>query len=378
MLAVQEYLQDHTLEDLTNEYAIKVKEHLELPLVILNYHQIDSPKTPQIVRECRGLVLEKDTWKLVARAFSRFFNWGEMQDEQDDFDFSDFTVMDKEDGSLIILYYYAEQWRINTRQSFAEGGPQNDGLSWTELFCQVMGVANMAEFAKRMVLYEEPEYFCFAFELCSRHNKVVRDYSQPMLVLLSIWDVEYNVEWPAYRMDYNAKQLDCSRPNFRSMQSIDEIIEWLAKKSEEDPTFEGVVIRDKDNRRWKIKSPTYLALHRLKSDGGGFMPKNVVPLILAGETAEILTYFPEMAEAVEEMEDKINAAYRTLRYLWAQGWEIPQAKQKKFALLVKDNPFSAILFQNRKNYGENETEEHLVEAWRKSSELIVKRLFREK
>lgn len=85
MLKVQEYLSDYAktlgpqgaLNKLNEELAIRVATHEWLPLVILNYDQLDSPKTHPIVRECRGLVLEMETWKVVARAFERFFNLGE-------------------------------------------------------------------------------------------------------------------------------------------------------------------------------------------------------------------------------------------------------------------------------------------------------------
>ena len=62
-----------------------------------------------VVRECRGLVLHAQTHDLVARSFPRFFNWGEMAEEMKGFDFSDFTVHTKEDGSLVLLYFFAGQ-----------------------------------------------------------------------------------------------------------------------------------------------------------------------------------------------------------------------------------------------------------------------------
>jgi hypothetical protein len=68
MLNLQKYLRaGKTPEDLKEELGIKFYEHPSLPLVGFKYHQIDSPKTNEIVRECRGIVLEKNTWNLVAK-----------------------------------------------------------------------------------------------------------------------------------------------------------------------------------------------------------------------------------------------------------------------------------------------------------------------
>mgnify|MGYP000921629595 FL=1 len=76
MLEVQKYLKSgKTLEDLKNELAIKTTHHDSLPLVILNYDQIESrPKDHPIVRECRGLTLRSDNFDLVGKSFNRFFN----------------------------------------------------------------------------------------------------------------------------------------------------------------------------------------------------------------------------------------------------------------------------------------------------------------
>lgn len=62
-LNVQRYLRDgKTLADLEAELGIKSSENGNL--VVLNYNQIESPKTDPIVMECRQLALEKGTWDL--------------------------------------------------------------------------------------------------------------------------------------------------------------------------------------------------------------------------------------------------------------------------------------------------------------------------
>lgn len=97
MLNVQNYLlSGWTVDDLNKEFGINATFHTELPLVLLNYDQIESPKTHCIVRECRALVLCTEDWSIAARSFPRFFNHGEVADEP--FDFNNCIVTDKEDG----------------------------------------------------------------------------------------------------------------------------------------------------------------------------------------------------------------------------------------------------------------------------------------
>ena len=67
---VVDYLKMHSLEKLKNEFGIVVKEYPDL--YVLNYDQIESPKLNDIVRECRGLILDKD-YNIALRSFDRFF-----------------------------------------------------------------------------------------------------------------------------------------------------------------------------------------------------------------------------------------------------------------------------------------------------------------
>ena len=110
-MKVEEYLQNgKSFEDLENELGVKCTYHPTLSLVILNYSQINSPKTHPIVRECRGLVMDKNTKTMVSRSFPRFFNWGEVADEMGNFDFRDFASYEKVDGSLVLIYHHDGRW----------------------------------------------------------------------------------------------------------------------------------------------------------------------------------------------------------------------------------------------------------------------------
>jgi hypothetical protein len=107
---------------------------LPLPLVIINYDQIASPKSHPIANECRGLCVELpfDTkelkglggtaappWTVVAKGMDRFHNYGEIPAQSQAFDWSHFTATSKEDGSYMLLYRYRGVWRVNTRHNFS-------------------------------------------------------------------------------------------------------------------------------------------------------------------------------------------------------------------------------------------------------------------
>lgn len=180
MLAVQAALRGGaSLVALAEELHLNVFRHPDpaVPLVGLKYNQLDSPKLHPVVRECRGIVLEEGSWSLVAKGFNRFFNVGEDGEDFAKFDWSDFSCTSKEDGSLILLYYYANEWRVNTSGSFAFGDVQGYATSWCELFWATSGIK--PDDLKGL------EEHTLVFEMCTPYNRVVRRYETPRTYLLS-------------------------------------------------------------------------------------------------------------------------------------------------------------------------------------------------
>ena len=375
MLAVQKFLlEGRSHEDLRAELAINVTPSATLPLVILNYNQIESPKGHPIVRECRGLVLHRDSHELVARSFPRFFNWGEMADEMPLFNFSDFAVQSKEDGSLVLVYHFQGEWRINTRGSFAQDNMPYQQFNWESAVLKTLGVYSRAELASGL----DPE-LTYVGEFCSPWNKVVRRYEEPRTFMLTAFrglkELSHDECDAAASACANVGKVKFLRPDRHNFKAVEEIQAFLAATAASDPTYEGVVIRDVNNYRWKIKSPTYLGLHRMKGEGENvFAPKNLLPFVITGEADELLTYFPEATEAFRKCEAKVGAAYDSLASVLdgAQGI----AGQKEFALAIqKKTPFTGMLFQLRKTHGPNIPREALQALWRQSAEAIVKALF---
>jgi T4 RnlA family RNA ligase len=333
-------------------------------LVIFNYDQIESkPKTHPVVRECRGLVLDSQNWEIVAKPMQRFFNWGEVADEMPLFNFDNFIVDSKEDGSLCILYYFNGQWHGNTRGSFGLDNMQFQDFTWRDGFLKAMKIESWDHL--NGLLDPEITYVC---EFVSPWNKVVRTYAQPKLYLLAAFRAEKELHWD--EVDNLARVVTFFLRPFRyQFKGIDEIITFL-HSLESDPTFEGVVIRDHDNKRWKIKNPLYLSLHQIRGSGDNlYNPKYLVPFILKNEGDELLTYFKEAEETFNKLKIEVDGFYNQLLDLWVKYKDIEN--QKEFALAIKGKtPFGSLLFNLRKNG--NQTEQKLRQMWQESGDFILK------
>ncbi len=338
MLAIQKYLQEHSVDELTAQYGVEATYHATDPLMILNYSQIASPKLEPLCREARGLTLETGTNKVVARAFDRFFRWNECVELAQTFDWSDFTCQSKEDGSLMLLYYYKNSWRVNTRGSFGLWPVVPDSeMTWEEAFylaCDEVGLD-----------YLSP-YLTYVFEFCSPYNQIVRQYFKPTLFLLTVFEPRTGTEPSEDIIDWYASMLHVERPKVYSFKGLEEIFSWL--RSQGDETFEGVVLRDREGRRLKVKNEDYDVLHRLRGNGNAmFLAKNLLPYVLNGDEQIILDHWPQAEHHFVALAEKVKVLLTEAVSVYSEASNL--ASQKEFALYVLPRTKCAsILFEARK------------------------------
>ena len=201
----------------------------------------------------------------------------------------------------------------------------------------------------------------YVFELCTKWNKVVHNHTKDIVYLLSMF-VNGN-ELSSRFTDREAQKFGIPQPKKYHLNSKDEIIDFIFEKGSIEHTWEGVVARDNKNRRFKAKNKNYEALHHLK--GEGFSAKRLIPLILDGETDEVLTYFPEFEPEIRKISHWLDSQYEKLSEIWEIAKSIES--QKEFALyILQRTKFSAILFNLKKNM------RTLKEEFLKNKYLIIK------
>jgi len=326
---VLNYLKNHSLARLQHEFAIKVKEYPEHELAVLNYNQLDSPKYHPIVRECRGLIINPKTLKIVSRTFPRFFNLNEWVD--DPFDYNGIEwIEEKADGSLMHLYWYNGNWNLASRGTAFGESPTPAGPTLREIFELAVG-KNIQDFAKPLT-----PGITYVFELCSIFNKVVKLYDKPTAYLTGMFS-SYE-EFSHFYLNSVAAELNVKRPTVYSDVNIDNIHDTFKNFA---PTDEGYVLVDVYGNRIKVKNPTYVDLHHLKGNGE-ITPKRIADVVFRGETDEVLSYFPEFGEFFLPYQNAYDRFIKEVHDVWERTKGIEN--RKEFAMEVKDLPYSSILF----------------------------------
>lgn len=335
-LAVQRHLRNGgILAELTEKFSIAVKPHPKYPsLRLLKYNQVDSPFAEQIVRECRGLILDADdNWSAVSLFSKKFFNHGEQLAAP--IDWSTATVQEKLDGSLMTMYFYDGTWQVASSGTPDAGG--NVGLGdmlFRDLFWKTFN-------AQGLGLPEEAwaETLAWSFEMTTPFNRVVVPHKESRLTLIGVRDMATMQEEPVEKyadMFPVVRSFDLS-----SFEGIAETFATLSPLQQE-----GYVVRDAAFNRVKVKHPGYVAIHHLK-DGMG--TRRILEIVRQAETPEFLATFPEWQEEFDKVRAKFDAFAGEIEADYATLTHIPAgaAHQKEFALLAVKSRCSGALFQLR-------------------------------
>jgi len=265
-------------------------------LVLWNYtdHCTYEKAWDDVTLNARGTVYEIATGKVVARAFPKFFNFGELNDDKkaDIINARYFESFEKMDGSLGIVYFYDGEWRVNTRGSFTS----DQAIKGKEMLDSRYKTKNMNKENTYLVEIVYPE------------NKIIVNYGQEeFLSLLGIYNNEYETDLNENIKIHSLKTNLIVTP----ATTFDSIVELQNHLETLDHTEEGYVVRLENGYRVKFKSAEYLRVARIVN--------HLTPLSLwkAMENGVVkvdyLEHLPEeFREEADALVDQIEASYGEL------------------------------------------------------------------
>jgi RNA ligase len=294
-------LKDILSVDLLKEHlkngVVRVQTHPLYPeLCVFNYTEVAQFDRiwDSVTNVCRGLivVLQGPDRKLapdcvvLARPFGKFHNLNteyvpESMEENLPVDAPP-LVTEKLDGSMGILYRYADAWWVATRGSF-----DSDQARWaTAWFRQNVGKWVMNEDDATPV-----------FEVIYKQNRIVVDYDFEGLVLLGVVDNATGRELSRQAVEWIAGD--------NSARLVPKFDKSLAECAKEDkPNEEGYVLTYSNGVKVKCKFESYVRLHRILT---GLNPKSVWEMLSAkqDEGIRVLLSDQQMPETFK---------------VWFSGW----------------------------------------------------------
>ena len=261
-------------------------------------------------RVSRGLIINHQTGEIVARAFDKFFNWGEAGRTSSA---PIRTIMEKVDGSLGVLYRVGDEYRIATRGSF-----DGDQALWATAFLR----ANYD-------LRDLPDELTLLFEIVYPDNRIVVDYgTRQDLVLLAARNRHTGEYLSFNQVREIGLRYGFSLPEVYEFADLDTLV---AKTKTLDASVEGYVVEFADGQRFKFKSLRYLELHKLIVS---LTFKNVLKAMQNGEIDAILATVPD--EFLAETRSWIAQIQTTIAQVKAEVQQVfneaPKSSRKEFAI----------------------------------------------
>jgi len=345
MLEIQKYLMTsgNSLETLNRDYAIKCKVIDSLSCVSLNYDQFASDTSIPMVQECRALILQLDSWKVLSYPFKRFFNIEENKSAE--FDWDSFDTWEKIDGSLISFWFCptTKSWQVSTR-SCPDGSNSYDDFKETfrELVCRTLGEMGTS-------FEEVTEYFMcdcsYTMELQTPETQVVTKVTNGSLHLLAIRDLVSLKEIHIH--DFHRCYPDFPLPLVQHYPGFTLEVVKESVKERDAHAHEGYVLMDKHFNRIKVKSEAYIWMSS-RRDAVAKSPRARVELILSGKDDDVMGILPVfLQERVSSLKEKMLDFARQIEEDFEKFNVIED--QKQFALMViKESVHAPAMFALRK------------------------------
>lgn len=320
---------DNWLSILTEQFRISAVHDGDL--VSLKYNQIESPMHEPIVQECRGMVVHVPTGTILAHPYNKFWNHGEALAAT--IDWPTARVLEKLDGSLMILYHHGGEWCVASSGTPCAGGSYGEeSRTFRDAFWETW-------YALGLCVPGGLEHICFMFEFCADAHRIVCRHKAPRIVLHGARNLADGREYPMPCLADFAAEHSWELVKSYDIATADRALEHVETL---DPIqTEGFVVVDAHFNRVKIKSPRYVALHRMKGEA---TPRRAIELWQTGETDEVLAHFPEFAPKILPVHDVLYEAAMHAHADIMRGRAVDS--RKDYAATVKSKPWSAVCFRH--------------------------------
>jgi T4 RnlA family RNA ligase len=295
----------------------------------------ETPEEKQrrlLVRECRGIIYDLETRKIISRPYEKFFNIGErIETQPENINWArPHIVLDKLDGSMFrpVISKATGKMHMATKRGITEIGIQCDDF--------LEANPNYVEFCYKMMdMGLTP-----IFEWMSRKQRIIIDYGE--VDRLALTGIRHNKTGSYIRYDEMVElaaldNIEIVQPRAVSTKvgDVQKFIEEVRKIRD----AEGYIIRFDDGDMYKIKGEHYCTIHRT-FDQLRF-EKDVIRLVLSDSLDDAKPFLvASLLDSVDRFHHAIVNALRvnaTLIFNFAQAAKNENLARKDYAARVNSN-----------------------------------------
>ena len=325
-----EFIQENqNWEELLEEKHIKIRHEGDLALF---KYGTKADFSDEIVRNCRGHIIDLVNMKYVCRPFLKFGNYYESYIPE--IDWKTAQIQEKIDGSIVKLWFYDGAWRWSSNSViYAQDCYLHHGefsMSW---------LIRDAENYKDIPFDKLNKEYTYIFELVSPYNRIVINY--PRTYLYHTGTIN-NSTGQEYIVDIGIEHPKTYKIANRSLESV------LQKAKEFDTLHEGFIVCDGSFNRVKVKTEEYLRLHYSMTNK--LSEKQALETLQANDE-EALYAIKSNIELAPDMlyyEYKYAVLKKEITHYISYAMALYQqlkCDRKAFALSLEDSPYKIFAFK---------------------------------
>ena len=255
-------------------YNLTVKSTEELYLL---HTTSKSRLEKEVVRDCRSVILEKKTNKVVSYSLTHKIPYTHFSEKYPELE----TVLVEEaiDGTLINVFY-TTKWHISTRGKIeAETSYWDSTKSFQTLFLEALDY-------HKIKLETLKTHICYSFVLAHPENRIVTKYINPTVYLVQA----RNIETLEILDKHSTLFSEFQRPKKRIFNTYTDLESFTNRLSYKK---EGFVLYSKNfSERTKIQGPSYLKAKEMK--GNNYcLNYRFVEIIQQNLQSDYLKYFKD-------------------------------------------------------------------------------------
>jgi len=273
-------------EILQNKHLI-IKNYDEINLYLVKYDKSKCDMSDSDVKKCRGLILEKNTNKLICIPPLKSEDSSALEGIED---LSGYIVEDFPDGTMINVFKYKNKLMISTRSNIGANCKYYSDKTFRLLFEESIDDETYTQ------LGNINEGITLSFVLQHPENIIVSKYSKPSLVLVHVCFVEENKIY-FKSIEETHKYLESIDLHFKTpyiyrLKTIEECHKKIQKMGKYEQGLVIKYIHNETYKRYKIRNDYYNYVRDLKGNSNN---KKYLYLELKKYNGleEYLKYYPE-------------------------------------------------------------------------------------
>ena len=253
-------------------YNLNVKEDIDFPnLYMICYNRDNYNNEISFIHECRGIILEKETNKIICYTLPKINNIDITDNDLNtlitnsikenfeivnDFEWDNIRVEESIDGTHIRLFFYNNKWCVSTSRTIdALKSKWGNRKSYYKMFYEAYEHCKTDKFN----LDNLDKTVCYGFVLQHPENDIVVEYIAPKLIHIVSRSLKAVDNYKEINID-----IDCKKPTKYEIDNFTRLLKICYL--EDDFESEGYIIKTVNNDRHKIKSLNYINYKKLKGN----------------------------------------------------------------------------------------------------------------